>query len=83
VNAWRTGAGRMIPRWEQGHLRAWAGARIGGGVVLTVCGLLTLIFGGKDAKTYRWAASFFVLAALDFAGGLWELKVARSASSGD
>jgi hypothetical protein len=31
-------------------------------------------------KTYGWAALFLVLAALAFAGGYWELTIARSAS---
>jgi hypothetical protein len=78
----RTGIRRVIPRWEFRHLHTLGRARVGGGLVLTTCGLLTLAFGGDDAKTYGWAAAFLVLAALNLAGGLWELRIARSASRG-
>ncbi len=81
--ALRTGARRVIPRREFRHLHAWARARIGGGVVLTACSLLTLFFGGNEAKTYGWALAFLVLAALNFAAGFWELTIARSASARD
>jgi len=80
-SALRTGARRVISRREFRHLRAWGSARIGGGVVLTGCSLLTLSFGANDAKTYGWAVVFLVLAALNFAGGFWELTIARSAPS--
>ena len=79
--ALRTGARRLIPRWEFGHLRALGYARIGGAMVLTTCGLLTLGFGGSDAKTYGWAAFFFIVAELNLAGGIWELRIYRSAST--
>jgi hypothetical protein len=79
--ALRTGARRLIPRWEFGHLRELAYARIGGALVLTTCGLTTLAFGGSDAKTYGWAAFFLLLAALNLAGGIWELRIHRSASN--
>jgi hypothetical protein len=36
---------------------------------------------GSGAKTYGWAAFFVLLAALDLAAGIWELKIFRSASS--
>jgi hypothetical protein len=76
----RTGMRRVFPPWEYRHLRAWAGARIGGGIVCTVCGVLTLSFGGSDGTTYGWAAVFMGGAALAFAAGYWELTIARSAS---
>jgi hypothetical protein len=76
---WRSGMRRLIPPWERRHLRALAGARIGGGIVLAVCGVLTLSFGGSDWKTYGWAALFLGVAALAFAVGYWELTIARSA----
>jgi hypothetical protein len=79
--ALRTGARRLIPRWEFGHLRALGFARIGSAMVLTTCGCLTLGFGGSDAKTYCWAAFFFLFAALNLAGGIWELRISRSAST--
>ena len=79
--ALRTGARRLIPRWEFGHVRALGYARIGGGLVLTTCGLLTLALGGSDAKAYGWAAFFLFFAALNLAGGIWELRISGSASS--
>jgi hypothetical protein len=79
--ALRTGARRLIPRWEFGHLRALGYARVGGALVLTTCGVLTLAFGGSDAKTYGWAAFFFFVAALNLARGIWELRIYRSAST--
>jgi hypothetical protein len=75
-----TGMRRVIPPWEFRHLHAWAGMRIGGGAVLTVCGVLTLTFGGQDGKTLAWAATFLAVAALAFAAGFWELSVARRMS---
>lgn len=83
ASALRIGVRRVIPRWEFRHLRALGFARVGGGLVLTTCSLLTLSFGGDDAKTYGWAVAFLALAAVNFAGGLWELMIARSAHSRD
>ncbi len=76
----RTGARRLIPRWEFDHLRTVGYVRLGGGLALAGCGLLTLACGGSDAKTYGWAAAFLGLAALDLGAGSWELAIARSAS---
>ena len=47
---------------------------------MTTCGVLTLAFGGSDAKTCGWAALFLVPAALNFAYASWQLAIARSAS---
>jgi signal transduction histidine kinase len=66
----------LIRSWEYRHLRLWARLRIGGGIALTVCGVLTLGFGGSDPKTYGWAALFLVLAALNFAFGYWQITIA-------
>ena len=65
----RTGMRRVFPPWEYRHLRAWAAARIGGGMVCAVCGILTLSFGGSDGTTYGWAALFLGGAALAFVAG--------------
>ena len=81
TTALRTGLRRVFPPWEYRHLRAWAAARIGGSVVLAACGALTLSRGGPDGTTYGWAAAFLGLGALAFAGGYWELTIARSASA--
>jgi hypothetical protein len=71
----------LIRSWEYRHLRLWAGLRIGGGIALTACGVLTLSFGGSDTKTRGWAALFLVPAALNFAFGYWQITIARSASA--
>ena len=69
----RTGMRRVFPPWEYRHLRAWAGARIAGGLVLAGLGALMLA-----DSSYGWAAFWLVLAALAFAGGCWELTIACS-----
>ena len=71
----RAGMRRVLPPWEFRHLRAWAGARMAGGIALVGLGALTLAYG-----SYGWAAFWLVLAALAFAGGYWELTIARSAT---
>jgi hypothetical protein len=76
---WRSGLQRLIVPWERRHLRVFASVRLVSGIVQAVCGVLTLTFGGSDVKTYGWAAFFLVFAALNLAGGYWELSVARSA----
>ena len=68
----------LIRSWEYRHLRLWGGLRIGGGITLTVCGVLTLTFGGSDRKTYGWAALFLVPAAVALAFGYWQMTIARS-----
>jgi hypothetical protein len=70
----RTGMRRVFPSWEFRHLRVWAGARMAGGIVLVGLGALMLAY-----RSYGWAAFWLVLAALAFAGGYWELTIARSA----
>lgn len=54
-------------------------ARIGGGAVPTACGVLTPRFGGRDAKTHRWAGLFLFLAAVSLTGGIRELRTPGSA----
>jgi hypothetical protein len=68
----------LIRSWEYRHLRFWAGLRIGGGLALTACGVLTLAIGGSSAKTYGWAVWFLAAAALNFAFGSWQISIARS-----
>ena len=67
---------RLIPRWEYRHLRACGGARIAAGTVLGGLGVVTLSFGGNDAKTYGWTAFWLVLGVLNFAFGYWEMTIA-------
>jgi hypothetical protein len=75
----RSGLQRLISPWEYRHLRAWAGVRIGSGIVLVGLGTVTLWFGGQDWKTYWWAIAFLALAAAQFSFANWELTIARSA----
>ena len=70
----RTGMRRVLPPWEFRHLHAWAAARIAAGIVLVGLAALMLAYGSAG-----WAAFWLVLAALAFAGGYWELTIARSA----
>jgi hypothetical protein len=71
---------RIIPPWEYRHLRAFVRVRIAGGTTLTGLGLLTLAFGGDDAKTYGWTAAFLAAAAANFSFAYWEITIARSES---
>jgi signal transduction histidine kinase len=66
----------LIRSWEYRRLRFWARLRIGGGIGLTVCAVLTLSFGGSGTKTYGWAALFLMSAALNFAFGYWQMTIA-------
>jgi hypothetical protein len=69
---------RIISPWEYRHLRAWAGVRTASAVALTGLGVVTLIFGGNDEKTYGWAAAFLAVAAANAAFARWELAIAHS-----
>jgi hypothetical protein len=71
----RTGMRRLIPSWEYRHLRGSGVARIAGGSVAAFAGVVCLGYG-----VYGFAAFFLLLAALNLAGGCWELAIARSAS---
>jgi hypothetical protein len=74
----RSALERMLIRsCEYRHLRLWGGLRIGGGIALTVCGVLTLTFGGSDRKTYGFAALFLVPAAVSLGFGYWQITIAR------
>jgi hypothetical protein len=77
----RTGMRRVISPWEYRHLRLSAGVRISSGTVLAGLGVLTLSFGGNDAKTYGWAATFLAVATANLAFARWELAIDRSASA--
>lgn len=77
----RSGMRRIISPWEYRHLRAWAGVRIAGGVVLTGLGVITLTLGGDDGKTYGWTAAFLAAAAANLAFACWELTIAGSGSA--
>jgi hypothetical protein len=77
----RSGLRLIISPSEYRHLRAFAGVRIVSGFVLVGLSLVTLVFGGNDAKTYAWATGFLAVAAADLAFGYWELSIARSESA--
>jgi len=72
----RPGLQRLIHPWEYRHLRAFAVVRIAGGSVAAAAGLICLSYG-----VYGWAAFFLVVAALNLAGGYWELTIDRSLSA--
>ncbi|HUN32950.1 MAG TPA: hypothetical protein VMU95_13135 [Trebonia sp.] len=77
----RQGFQRIIPSWEYRHLRFWAGARIGAGIVMAGLGFVTLGYGGNDWTTYGCALVFLASAAANLAFGNWELAIARSATA--
>jgi hypothetical protein len=61
---------------EYRRLGFFGAARIVGGCVATVPGIICLAYGA-----WGWAAFFLVIAALNFAGGSWYLSIARSRSA--
>ena len=71
----RSGMQRLIAPPEYRHLRAFGAIRIAGGVVAAGAGIVCLSY-----AAYGWAAFFLVIAALNLAGGYWELTIARSPS---
>ncbi|MBV9607831.1 MAG: hypothetical protein JO027_22140 [Solirubrobacterales bacterium] len=77
----RSGLRLIIAPWEYRHLRAFAGLRIAGGLVLFSVSALTLGFGGNDAKTYSWALAFLAAGAGHLAYAFWELSIVRSQSA--
>jgi len=44
-------------------------------------GVVTLAFGGNDAKTYGWTMFWLALAAAQFSFAYWLLTIARSTSA--
>jgi hypothetical protein len=77
----RSGLRRIISPWEYRHLRAWAGVRIAGGIVLAGLGAVTLVGGSFSTKAVGWAAVFLAAATAEFLFAAWELAIARSASA--
>jgi len=69
----RQGMQRLINPWEFRHLHGCGIARIAGGAVAAVPGLICLGYG-----VYGWAAFFLAIAAADVAGGYWYLSIDRS-----
>lgn len=78
----RSGMRLIISPWEYRHLRGFARVRIASATVLACLGVVTLGFGGTDAKTYGWAFAFLAAGAAHFAFAQWELSIARSAAAG-
>jgi hypothetical protein len=72
----RSGLQRIINPWEYRHLGFFGAARIVGGAVAIVPGAICLAYG-----VWGWAAFFFAIAALNFAGGSWYLSISRSQSA--
>jgi hypothetical protein len=67
----------IIPPLEYRRVGAWGRVRIASAIVLTGLGIVTLVRGGNDRKTYGWAAWFLGGAAVNAAFGSRELCVAR------
>jgi hypothetical protein len=70
---------RLIAPWEYRHLRAWAGVRIGSGIVAAGLGVVVVSEAGN-----AWAifgAYLLAVAVGSFALAYWELTIARSASA--
>ena len=78
----RSGMRLIINPWEYRHLRAAARIHIAGGIVLGCLALVTLTFGGADAKTYLWTMVFLAPAMLNLAFAFWLLSIARSQAAG-
>lgn len=76
----RRGMRVVISPWEYRHLRGWAQVRIASGIALSGLGLVTLVLGGSDWKTYGWTMAFLAAAAANLAFAYWELNIARSAA---
>jgi hypothetical protein len=72
----RSGTRRLINPWEYRHLQAFGATRLAGGIFLTSAGILILSY-----HSYKWAALFLVLGALNLGGGVWYLSLARSDSA--
>lgn len=72
----RHGMALLLAPYEYRHLRGFGIARLVGAGVATVPGVICLFY-----SAYGWATFFLVVAALNLAGGCWELTLARSASA--
>jgi hypothetical protein len=72
----RTGIYRVISPWEYRHLRFFGFGRIAGGSAAAAAAAICLSYG-----VHGWAAFFLVLAALNLAGGVWYVTIARSAAA--
>ena len=72
----RSGMRVLINPWEYRHLRLFGGTRIAGGSIGIAASVICLAYG-----VYGWAAFFFVIAALNLAGGAWFLSIANSRSA--
>jgi hypothetical protein len=72
----RPGMQRLINPWEYRHIGFSGTARIVGGTVAIVAGIICLAY-----SAWGWAAFFLVIAALNLAGGSWYLSIARSRSA--
>jgi len=72
----RRGLLRLLAPFEYRHLRVFGVTRIAGGAVAAAAGVVCLSYSADG-----WAAFFGVVAALNLAGGSWELTIARSAAA--
>lgn len=73
----RSGLQRLLAPFEYRRLRLFGVIRLVGGGVAAAVGIVCL---GYDA--YGWGTFFLAIGALDLAAGGWELRIARSQSTG-
>lgn len=72
----RPGVYRLVAPWVYRHPRFYGVGHMAGGSVQLAAGLICLAYGA-----YGWASFFFVIAALNIAGGYWYLTIDRAASA--
>jgi hypothetical protein len=75
----RSGMRRIISPWEYRHLRAFAGVRIGGGIV--AAGLGAFILSEAHNAWAIFGAFLLAVGAANFWFASWELSIARSESA--
>jgi hypothetical protein len=73
----RSGLRLIISPLEYRRVRTGGRMRLVSAIVLTGLGVVTLLRGGDDRKTYGWAIWFLGGAAANAAFGSWELRIAR------
>ena len=72
----RPGVYRLVPPWVYRHSRFYGFGHVAGGTVQAVAGLICLSYGVDG-----WAVFFLTLAALNLAGGIWDLRLDPSAAA--
>ena len=71
-----TGMERLLAPYVYRYAHFFGVARTAGGTMACLAWIICLGYG-----VFAWAAFFLVLAALNLAGGAWEVGIARAARS--